>query len=109
MSVKTFTSLCLVVSLAATIVTGFLLVSRPGPGTPRPVLRLHAQRLVGAVGVGVVSLVGAGVGSILLLRAAREEYRVASRRNLEGLVSGLGDGKKGSDVSTEAPPDRDAR
>ena len=89
MSVKTITGLCLVISIASTLAWGAIFASTPSRSAPRATRKLHAQRIVGATAVGLVALVGAGVGSVLILRSAREEYRVASRRNMESLVTGL--------------------
>lgn len=89
MSLKTVTGFCLALALAATLAWGAISVGRPGREAPLVQRRAWAQRLLSATVVGIVSLVGAGIGSVLLLRAAREEYRIASRRNLEGLVTGI--------------------
>lgn len=97
MSLKTFTGLCLAVAVAATLAWGALFAARPARSAPATERRASAQKLLGATFVGLVSLVGAGVGSVLLLRAAREEYRIASRRNLESLVSGLKQDKEAKD------------
>lgn len=89
MWLRRFTALCLVISVAATIVWGLLFAASPRRDAPLPERRMYAQKVVATTFVALSSLVAAGVGSILILRATREEYRVASRRNLEGLVTGL--------------------
>ena len=89
MSLKRFTALCLVISMTATIAWGLLFAASPNHDAPRPERRAYAQRIVAATLVALTSLVAAGVGSILILRTTREEYRVASRQNLESLVTGL--------------------
>lgn len=89
MSLKTFTALCLALAFGATLAWGGLFAARPLRSAPVQERRVSAQRLLGATFVGLLSLLGAGVGSVLILRAAREEYRLASRRNLESLVSGV--------------------
>ncbi len=66
----------------------FVLSQRPGPGTPRKERVAYLQRLLYYSGVLVGSMVCAGVGSVLIVRNARADYRDETMQNMKLLVEG---------------------
>ncbi len=89
MRLRTFTTVCLVAAFGLALATGLAFAARPSAGDPLALRRGYAIRLLALSTGAIASLVGAGVGSLLMLRTAREEYRAEARQNLEGLVTGL--------------------
>ena len=80
---------------AMLLITLLLLIERPaivGPVPHRPAKRLEAlaysERALAFTGVLIVSITSAGVGSILLVRRANEEYRQLSMANMQALIEG---------------------
>jgi len=77
------------------LVTLGLMITRPiivGPTPHRPVKRLEAlaysERALGFTALLIVSLVGAGVGAIKLVRLANAEYRRLAMENMQSLIEG---------------------
>lgn len=89
MNLKWMTTIFLATGFAALVAWPMLLAARPEPAAPRGERRAFAIRLVAVAGIGTLSVAGATISSILLVRRAREEFRLASRRNVESLVSSL--------------------
>ena len=102
-NLRLFTGLCLGMGFAVLVLWPYLLVHRPRPGASREVRRTYVIQLIAVAGAGLISVVGASLGSILLVRRAREEFAIASRQNVEKLVEGI---RKGvSPASEDGQPD----
>jgi hypothetical protein len=86
MSLKLLTTICLVVGLALLLPDGLLLKSAPGRDASLAVRRGYVEKLFLVNGLVVLCLVGAGVGSTLIVRKAKEEYRAESMKNLKKLL-----------------------
>jgi len=83
---KPFTALCLVVCFAALGSYPWTVGAPPSASASKAVKQAYVNRSIIHLTTVCVALIGAGVGSALILRKAREEYRVTAKRNLEELV-----------------------
>ena len=88
MSLKLFTTACLAIGMLLFLPYATMLAHPPARTTPAPVRRSFAQRLLLINGLQVLSLVGAGVGSVLIVRRARQQYRDEAIRNMNVLLGG---------------------
>jgi hypothetical protein len=84
--VKPFTALCMVICVFVMVSYPWTVGKPPARTEPTEVRRAYAVRSATYFGTICLTLVGAAVGSWLILRRARNEYREASRNNLERLV-----------------------
>jgi hypothetical protein len=84
--VKLFTALCLVLCFAALGSYPWTVGSPPEKRATRAVKQGYVNRSIIHLSTVCLALIGAGVGSALILRKAREEYRVTAKKNLEELV-----------------------
>jgi len=74
----------------------WILGPRPDADDSRAVRRAYAQRLSWLLGGMTGALVASGVGSLLIVRRAKAEYREASMRNLKQLAD-LAERDRGED------------
>jgi hypothetical protein len=77
------------------VLTLALMLVRPlivGPTPHRPVKRaealVYSERALGFTVLLILSVVGAGYGSISLVRIAKEEYRRLAAENMQAMIEG---------------------
>lgn len=85
---KVITTACLLMSLLLAILWPRMLNSRPPKGAPRTDIRRFAKQFLIYNTVVIVSLGGASIGAILIMRQAREEYRKLAKDNMKLMVEG---------------------
>lgn len=90
MVLRVVTSVLFVIGLVAAGWLVWLQATLP-VDAPRRVLADHAVRMALAFAVGGMSLVGAAIGSVLMVRRARLKYFEQSKENLRELVQGASD------------------
>jgi hypothetical protein len=83
---KAFTVGCLIVAFLFFMAVPVVLDHRPAVNAPREVRKTFAIKLELTIGIPVLALVGAGVGSALVMRKARQEYREQALINMQMLV-----------------------
>ncbi|HWD38320.1 MAG TPA: hypothetical protein VG944_05690 [Fimbriimonas sp.] len=88
MSLKVFTTTCMIAGLLLFFSWPSMLANHPGPGSSKAVRRTYADRLLLLTGLQVLTLVGAGVGAALVFRNARSEYRAEALSNMKFLLEG---------------------
>jgi hypothetical protein len=84
---KAVTAICLLLCLATLGSYPWTVGKPPQRTAERTVKQQYAIRFATFFGIICVSLTGAAIGSALILRQARKEYRESSKRNLEVLIS----------------------
>ncbi len=90
-----FISAVVVLFLAAPVILG----PKPSKSAPRVVKRDYGVRVLDYLGGMIFAFAGSGVGSFLIMRRAREEYRTESLNNLKKLMEGAAaDAKKANDA-----------
>ena len=99
MWLKTLTST--LVAFGFLMIAGWYWVLGPAPKS-RPQFVRYGERATIYTSVLIVDLIGAGIGSVLIMRQARMQYREAAMDNLKMLIEGtLRDHK-----SQEQPPEQ---
>ncbi|MDX2064551.1 MAG: hypothetical protein SFX74_02295 [Fimbriimonadaceae bacterium] len=83
---KVATALCMIVCVLVMASYPWTVGKPPARSESVPVRRDYAIRSATYFGTICLTLIGAAVGSWLILRRARHDYREASRNNLERLV-----------------------
>lgn len=96
MRARLLTTLCIVGGLALFLAWPWVAGQKP---RSRPELVAYSRRMTAYVGGLLACMVGAGVGSVLILRQAKEDYRRASLENMRNLVEGA---KEDADRKREA-------
>lgn len=86
--VRKLTATLMVLAIAATVWTAWMLPRQPGASAPRRVRRAYAVTMLSVSGGIVLCLLGAGVGAMVVSRQAKREYRDQAMRNLRSLVEG---------------------
>jgi hypothetical protein len=77
-------------------VSGFVIGPVPKKSAPREVKRLYGVRTLNYLGLLIFAFTGSGVGSFLVLRRARDEYREDSLKNLQYLLEATAKSVKNS-------------
>ena len=88
MGLKLFTGLMLLATLALLLFRSQIVGPVPHRSAKRSVALAYAKRDLGFTGMLLVTLTGAGIGSIVLVRRANAEYRRMSMENMQALIEG---------------------
>ena len=86
MRVKVATTLALLVGFGLLLSFPWIVGPRPKHGAPKAAYRAYSQRITYVMGGVVGCLIGSGVGAVLILRHAREEYRLQSAKMVTELL-----------------------
>lgn len=89
MWVKRFTSAFVVLLAVALVGWPWILGKRPAPGAPKKEYKMYATRSGAYILFVIVGIVGAGIGSYLIIREERRRYAEEARANLESLIAGV--------------------
>lgn len=100
---KIFTWACLLAGLLLMLGWPWLMGPAPREGAPRQQLLAYTVRSQYYIGGLVLCLVGAGVGSLLVVRQAKRQYAELSRQNMERLVDEFRQAKKQGTNGDDAP------
>lgn len=83
---KLLTAFCLILCFVALGSYPWTVGGPPAAASTKAVKQAYVNRSIIHLSTVCLALIGAGVGSALILRKAREEYRTTAKRNLEELV-----------------------
>ena len=103
MRLKIFVTTMIVATVVLWICRPIILGPIPHrPATKRAVL-VYSERALGFVGLLIVTVTGAGVGSIVLVRRAKRDYQELAMANMQSLIEGaIEDHKKVAEKQTDA-------
>lgn len=82
---KIFTTACLIATVLLFACWGGLL-HPPSPHSPLAVRKQFAQEFLALTAAQLITIVGAGVGSALIVRQARKEYRENAMSNMQVML-----------------------
>jgi len=85
---KIFTTFSMVAVLVLLALSATLLGPVPNRSAPRQVKRVYGVRALAYLGTMIVLFGASGVGSYLIFKKAKDEYREESLNNLKMLVAG---------------------
>ena len=103
MRLKTLTGLFLAGLVCLLVLAPIALGPVPKRTAPRLVKRDYSVRILEYLGLMVVFFSASAVGSILIIRKEREEYRLESLKNMQSLIEGsLKDKQKAQDGQSES-------
>jgi hypothetical protein len=88
MSLKLFTTICLVVGMLLFLPYAGMLAHPPTTGTSKVERRAYVEKLFLLNGLQLVCLIGAGVGATLVVKKARRDFREEAVQNMKRLVEG---------------------
>ena len=88
MVLKLFTTVMLLVTVGLLIFRPEIVGSIPHRPAKRAEALAYSERALAFTGMLILSLTCAGVGSIVLVRRANEEYRRMSVENMQALIDG---------------------
>ena len=86
---KRITTVCVILLTIALVAWPWILGKRPPLGSPKRAYLQYAARSSAYLGLIVMGLVGAGVGSFVIIRNERIRYREEARANLEHLIEAV--------------------
>ena len=86
--VRTVTTGLMVLTLLLVAAWPLELRDRPTRKAPLPVRQAYATRLAAHTGAIALLMLGAGVGTVVYSRRAKEEYRREALQNMRNLVEG---------------------
>jgi len=96
MGIKVLTTACMIAAVVIFVLAGALIIEHPSVKAPRSEKTLFAERLMWFSGAELLTLIGAGTGSLLIVRQARREYRDQALKNIRDLVEGSGEDQQNS-------------
>lgn len=86
MRIKTITTACIIAAFLLMLAFPRFLMGRPHRNDPLERRQVFARQLLAYGCVFTLTVLGAGVGSVVIIRQAREEYREALGQNIQQLV-----------------------
>lgn len=86
MRLKVITSACMIAAIIMAALWPAMLNSRPPASSSRSVRIGFARRFLAYNGTVIILLGGSGIGSLLIMKKTREEFREQSNLNMKLLV-----------------------
>jgi len=86
LALRVLTTACIVGTILLFFLSVFQITHAPERSDAPAVKRRFARRLIWFTGAEMLTLVASGVGSVLIVRQARQEYRDSAMRNMKLLV-----------------------